>query len=493
MTTSSESLPKKILIVGGGTAGWMAANLMAACWLEQGFEITLIESPEIGIIGVGEGSTPQLKSFFDFLGIQESEWMPACNATYKNGIRFNGWSKMPDCESYFHPFESELDKQTQTVFFQQCDLRRNRINAYTNPTRFYVSAKLAELKLKPIAPKNFPVKMGYGYHFDSGLLGVFLRDKAKARGVQHISAKIEKTQLNTAGEIASVHSAEGEIFSADLFVDCTGFGGLLLQKALQVPFIKFAENLFNDSAIAMPSAQGAVVATQTISTAMKFGWAWEIPLVNRNGNGYVYSSAFCTPDQAEVELRLKLGLLDSDVQARHLKMNVGRVERHWVKNCLAVGLSQGFIEPLEATALHIVQETLQGFIDAWELGGFTNVNQEKFNARINNRFEGVRDYIVAHYVCNSREDTDYWRANRQHETLSDNLKSVIETWISGGDMASVLKARSMDKYYLPMSWYALLSGYGIYPGVAQASAVNVADPNLAKVDDFVAACCSHFL
>jgi hypothetical protein len=492
MITSSETLPKKILIVGGGTAGWMAANLMAACWMERGFDISLIESPDIGIIGVGEGSTPQLKSFFDFLGIQESEWMAACNATYKNGIRFNGWSSMPGCESYFHPFESELDKQTQAVFFQQCDLRRNQINAFTNPTRFYVSAKLAERKLKPIAPTNFPVKMGYGYHFDSGLLGVFLRDKAKSRGVQHISAKVDKTQLNAAGEIASVHTADGETLSADLFVDCTGFSGLLLQKTLQVPFIKFSENLLNDSAIAMPSVQEPQVATQTVSTAMKYGWAWEIPLVNRKGNGYVYSSAFCSPDQAEFELRTKLGLLDADVQARHLSMNVGRVEQHWAKNCLAVGLSQGFIEPLEATALHIVQETLQGFIDAWELGDFTHINQEKFNARINNRFEGVRDYIVAHYVCNSRDDTDYWRANRRHDALSNNLKAVIETWVSGGDMASVLKARGMDKYYLPMSWYALLSGYGIYPSVAPVSVLNFSETNLADVDDFIAACCLHF-
>jgi hypothetical protein len=490
MTT--HKFNKKILIVGGGTAGWMTANLMAACWIAQGFEIALLESPEIGIIGVGEGSTPQLKLFFDFLKIEEYEWMPACNATYKNGIRFDGWSTQPECESYFHPFESELDVHTQKTFFEQCDLRRKAIDAYTNPSRFYLSAKLAEQKLNPIPAKNFPFKIGYGYHFDSALLGNFLRDKAKALGVQHIQAKVQCVHQTDDGNIASVQTSSGDIFTADLFVDCTGFSGLLIQQALKVPFKKFAENLFNDSAVAMPSTQDERHGTQTISTALSYGWAWEIPLINRKGNGYVYSSQFCTADQAEAELRAKLGLLDSDVAARHLKMNVGRVATHWEKNCLAVGLSQGFIEPLEATALHIVQETVQGFIDAWELGGFTAVNRDKFNNRITNRFEGVRDYIVAHYVCNSRTDTDYWRANRQHENLSDNLKAVVETWINNGDITSLLNLRDMERYYLPMSWYTLLSGYGIYPQPTQSVDHLIEQNKLQDIESFIEACSLNF-
>lgn len=489
---TNHNINKKILIVGGGTAGWMTANLMAACWVSQGFEIALLESPEIGIIGVGEGSTPQLKSFFDFLNIQELEWMPACNATYKNGIRFDGWSTQPGCESYFHPFESELDVHTQKIFFQQCDSRRSAIGAYTNPSRFYLSAKLAEQKLKPIPAKNFPFKIGYGYHFDSALLGNFLREKAVLLGVQYIQAKVERVHQTENGDIASVQTAAGDIFAADLFVDCTGFSGLLIQKTLKIPFKKFAENLFNDSAIAMPSNQDSRIATQTISTALSYGWAWEIPLVNRKGNGYVYSSQFCTADQAETELRGKLGLLDADVAARHLNMKVGRVEKHWEKNCLAVGLSQGFIEPLEATALHIVQETVQGFIDAWELGEFTEINRDKFNNRITNRFEGVRDYIVAHYVCNSLTDTEYWRANRQHENLSDNLKAVVETWVNNGDLTALLNSRDMERYYLPMSWYALLSGYGIYPLPQQSFNGSLKYNSLQDLDSFIEHCSLNF-
>lgn len=488
------STNKKILIVGGGTAGWMTACLMAACWKEQGVDIALVESPEIGIIGVGEGSTPQLKAFFDYLQIKESEWMPACNATYKNGIAFKGWSTINGYENYFHPFESELDVHTQKTFFNHCDSKRNAVDAYTRPDRFFLTAKLAERKLAPIPAENFPFNVGYGYHFDSGLLGNFLRDKAKNLGVEHIQAKVNDVILAENGDVNRVVIHSGEILSADLFVDCSGFTGLIIQKALGVPFKHFSDNLFNDRAVAMPSLQTEVIESQTISTALKYGWAWEIPLTNRKGNGYVYSSAFCSADEAEKELRSTLGLLDADIEARHLKMNIGRVERHWERNCLAVGLSQGFIEPLEATALHIVQETIQGFIDAWEVGGFTDVNREQFNTRINNRFEGVRDYIVAHYICNSRRDTDYWIANRTHNAISDNLKAIIETWVHGGDLHVLVNERKMGLYYQPMSWYSLLSGYGIFPSEqgSLSQVLNANAKNLSKVDLFIERCTLNF-
>lgn len=485
---------KKILIVGGGTAGWMAANLMAKCWQPLGIEIGVVESPEIGIIGVGEGSTPQLKKFFDFLQIPECEWMPACNATYKTGIRFNGWSTKPGCNTYFHPFDSELDLHTQPAFFYNCDVRRKSVDVCAHPDRFYVNTALAMQDRGPCAHGDFPFKMGYGYHFDSGLVGQFLRNKAIASGVRHYQATVTAVNHHTNGDIASVSSDQGETFAADFFVDCSGFRGLLIQQALKIPFKAFADNLFNDAAVAMPSASADVIAPQTIATALPYGWAWEIPLTSRRGNGYVYSSAYCSADQAETELRAKLGLLDSEVQARHLTMKVGRVEKHWEKNCLAVGLSQGFIEPLEATALHIVQETVQGFIDAWELGKFSNANQGAFNARINARFEGVRDYIVAHYVCNSRHDTDYWRANRQHQHISDNLRALMHAWVSGDNVSQVIVQRDMDRYYSPMSWYALLAGYGIFPDQQQlvAGSAKAHQYNLDELDRFIAACARNF-
>jgi hypothetical protein len=193
-----------------------------------------------------------------------------------------------------------------------------------------------------------------------------------------------------------------------------------------VPFRSFAENLFNDSAVVLPTDQAADIGSETVSTAMKFGWAWEIPLTHRIGNGYVYCSSFCSANEAETELRTALGLLDSDTEARHLKMKVGRVEHHWQKNCLAVGLSQGFIEPLEATALNLVCNTVYDFIEAVEAEGFAGRGRERFNERTGQAFEKVRDYIVAHYIMNTRDDTDYWRQNGANKNVSDTRHAASD-------------------------------------------------------------------
>jgi len=283
--------------------------------------------------------------------------------------------------------------------------------------------------------------------------------------------------------------------SADFFIDCSGFTSLLLQKALQIPFIKFDSNLFNDSAVTIQTPATDNFFPQTTSTALNNGWAWHIPLTNRTGNGYVYSSAFCSQEEAELELRQHLQADSDDINARHLKMNVGRVQKHWHRNCLAVGLSQGFIEPLEATALHLVQETIQGFIDAFELGKFSNLNEDKFNQRINARFEGVRDYIVTHYVLNSRQDTEYWRANRDHQNISDPLQKLMKCWLSGQNMERQVIDLGIDKYYTPMSWHSIFAGYGVFPDqdrLATGSA-KAHRYNLEELHQFLEKCCLNFV
>ena len=198
---------------------------------------------------------------------------------------------------------------------------------------------------------------------------------------------------------------DGEPVAADVFVDCTGFAGLLIQQALGTPFLPFASNLFNDAAVAMPTPIGDDIPSQTVSAAMKHGWRWQIPLTNRFGNGYVYSSSFCSADDAERELRETLGLLEADAPARHLKMKVGRVTKHWNRNCLAVGLAQGFIEPLEATALLFIQRTATAFVEFLEASDLGDGAHDRFNQRVNDHFEGTRDYIVTHYKTNTRRDT----------------------------------------------------------------------------------------
>lgn len=485
---------KKIVIVGGGTAGWMAANLMVARWINSGFEIILLESPQIGIIGVGEGSTPQLKGFMDSLNIPESEWMPACNATYKVGITFRNWSTLPGFTNYFHPFPAQPDDYTAPAFFYNSFVRRKGIDVEAHPDHFFLATYLARHKLSPIAGENFPFEIGYGYHFDSTLLGKFLGKKAIARGVVHQEATVNNVQLNDQGDIASITTETGEVIHGDIFIDCTGFQGLLIQKALKVPFKSFSENLFNTSAVVMPTPVGETIESQTISTALKYGWAWAIPLTSRIGNGYVYSSHYCTKDQAEAELRAHLGLLDSDVQARHIQMNVGRLDQHWAKNCLAVGLSQGFIEPLEATALHLVQETIQGFIENYEEGSFSSANRDKFNESINQRFEAIRDYIVCHYRVNSRKDTEYWRANANNEKLSDSLRSIIMTWVGSKNLSEELERQKILGYYPSASWHCLLAGYGIYPAPEQLKPGNelAHKYNLEKITNFIHRCGMNF-
>ncbi len=479
---------KKIIILGGGTAGWMAACLLAKRWQNKPIDIVLLESPEIGIVGVGEGSTPQIKLFFDYLGIEESEWMPHCNATYKNGISFKYWSVKPGFSEYFHPFPSPVDSHTAPGFLVNSYLRRKGVDVDAHPNRFFLAAKLAEEKFGPIGNQNFPFDVSYGYHFDAGLLGQFLQKKAVEIGVEHISTTVKEVKLKENGDIASLLTKEGDDFSADFFVDCTGFASILMQKKLKVPFVSFSNNLFNDSAVTIPTPVSKKLNSQTISTALKNGWAWDIPLTNRTGNGYVYSSQFCSADEAETELREKLGLLDSDVEARHLKMNVGRIEKHWHKNCLAVGLSQGFIEPLEATALHIVQDTIQNFALLYENGNFTNKNEQQFNQLTNARFEGIRDYIVAHYRANSRDDTEYWIANGENTKLSNSLVDILNCWIKGEDLNKEIERQKISQYYSVVSWTCLLSGYGIFPDNLNPPNQQTRGYDLKTLDEFIERC-----
>jgi 2-polyprenyl-6-methoxyphenol hydroxylase-like FAD-dependent oxidoreductase len=454
---------RRVLVVGGGTAGWMTALILARSLIEQGAEITLVESPTVGIIGVGEGSTPWLRGFFDSLGIEESEWMPECHATYKCGITFDGWSTKPGCGSYFHPFGSMLDNLTMTQFVSNTDARIRGADVCADPDRYFIAARLAAKNLAPKPGEHFPFDIWHGYHFDAVLLGQFLHKKALQRGVRYQTAHVTQANLNEQGAIASVSTQEGTTIGADLFVDCTGFAGLLINQALKTPFISFAENLFNDAAVAMPTPIGDTVPSETVSTAMKHGWAWKIPLTQRFGNGYVYSSQFCSADEAETELRERLGLLDSQVSARHLKMRIGRVTQHWNKNCLAVGLSQGFIEPLEATALLFIQQTATAFVDCLEQGDLSDAAQARFNARVNEHFEGTRDYIVTHYKTNSRSDTEYWRANAANRNLSEPLKELLNLWMSGNSIAPTVRKQTLGRGYPVFSWYSIMAGMGIFP------------------------------
>jgi 2-polyprenyl-6-methoxyphenol hydroxylase-like FAD-dependent oxidoreductase len=490
---SAPPLPR-IVILGGGSAGWITASLFARAWSERGVEITLVESPDIGIIGVGEGSTPQLKAFFDLIGVAEDEWMEACDATFKLGIRFNGWSERAQFDSYFHPFPGPTDLHTVPGFIQNCTLARSGFAVPAHPDAYFLTSVLAGAGKAPQPDKNFPFPPSYGYHFDAAKLGVFLRDHAKKHGVTHLQRKVSEIEITANGNVAALLCDGGGRIEGDIFVDCSGFRSVIAQEKLGARFLPFTENLFNDRAVVLPTGASASFLPQTDATAMQAGWRWQIPLTTRTGNGYVFSSNAISDDAAEHELRTELGLLDSDVPARFLKMKVGRVAQSWNANCLTTGLAQGFIEPLEATALHIVIATATDFIHAMEEGSFTSKHRSAFNAGIAARYESIRDYIVAHYRLNQRASGDYWRANAANQALSDPLKSILTAWFTQADMIEALTDAYVEPAYSPTSWHCMFAGYGTFPAAGKMRALPPGrhGADTAAIEAMLSACARNF-
>jgi 2-polyprenyl-6-methoxyphenol hydroxylase-like FAD-dependent oxidoreductase len=483
--------PFRIVILGGGTAGWMAANLFAHKWADKAVEITLVESPDIGIVGVGEGSTPTLKRFFDMLDIPDRDWMPQCNATYKMNIAFAGFSPASGIERYSHPFISQIDSFTQRAFMVNSRTRRMGLDTHTTPEDFLLNGVLAKQNKGPITPPNFPFAIEYGYHFDSHLLGGFLRQHAISLGVKHIQGKVAGVQRHLNGDIAMLNCTDGREISADFFVDCSGFASVLMQKTLGVKFNSYKDNLFNDSAVVVPTPIGEQIPVETTSTALSAGWCWKIPLTNRFGNGYVYSSDFIDANSAERELKQHLQL-DDNQACRHLSMEVGALEKQWQNNCLGVGLSASFIEPLEATALHLTQISIEQFIEVFEEGGFTNRLQDKYNSEMHHRLERTRDYIVAHYKLNTRDDSEYWRANRNNPHLSESLQQILDVWYTRGDLDGEIKRQNLTTHFNAVSWNCLLSGYGAFPALAAKQPGKGDLYQEQGVEKFLAGCAMNF-
>jgi hypothetical protein len=494
MNNNTPSLPHKVLILGGGTAGWMSAVSLAAAWKNRNVEIQLMESADIGVIGVGEGSTPKMRRYFDGLGISESEWMPACNATYKCGIRFPQWSSRKGYRSYYHPFYSMSDDQSVRAFYHNATLRNNNFDVHAHPDAFFVSQYLARNGLAPLPSPDLGYEADYAYHFDAMRMGEFLKKKAAELGVDHLIDTVQSVERNEQGDISGVIAKQRGLVEADFFIDCTGFASVLIGKTLGVKFLPYNDTLFNDAAVALPTPMDDTgpLPSETRSTALNNGWAWKIPLSNRFGNGYVYSSSHIDKEAAEKELREHIGLHDESVEARHLRMRVGRVATAWQGNCLAVGLSQGFIEPLEATALMIVQETIENFIQRFGNGRYSDADRNGFNNKINLIFDSIRDYIFMHYKLNSRTDTRYWVENRENDHGSDSVKQILEVWDKGGDLLAELQRQGQQLAYSPTSWYCILAGMGRFPVRPRKAKrkANAIDPQTAK--DYCERMLAHF-
>jgi len=484
----AEPPVKHIVVLGGGAPGWMTALLLCGSKFGTRLKITVLESPTGDAIGVGEGSTPWLRGFFDSLGIDEAEWMPACDATYKCGIRFEGWCTRPGYESYFHPFPSMLDNLTMPQFLRNVHARLEGADVPAHPDRFFVSPRVAVEGRAPRPGHEFPFDIGYGYHFDAALLGAFLRAKALGRGAARVVGHMRSAALDERGNIRALELDGGDALAGDFFIDCSGLASRLIGQALRTPYASYCDMLFNDAAIEMPTPLGdGPLMSQTVSTGLKHGWASRIPLISRNDNCYFYSSAHVSADAAETDLRAQLGLLDADVPARHVKLRAGRHAKHWHRNCVAVGLSQGFIEPLDATALHFVQRAAASFVDVLERGDLGEAAQAAFNDGLNACMDGERDYIVMHYKCNTRTDTDYWRANAANLALSKPLQALLRTWLSARPIAPDIESGRIGTGYAVLSWYCMLAGVGLFPDVdpARTASLQGGGGVLEGIDDLI--------
>lgn len=418
---------QKIIIIGGGSAGWMSAAYLSKSL--QGLDITVIESPDAAPIGVGEATIPTIKTeFFDRLGIEESEWMPALGATYKLGIKYQDWRKSPQQggDHYYHIFgevpmidevplsavwiKRYLEGKTQTPFTHSCLAASVAFDHHLSPRTL-----------------DGTQYIHYAYHFDALGLANFLKNWTKQRGVKHVIDKLINAKQDEQGNITEVVS-EHHAYAADLFIDCSGFAGVLIDKVFKEPIVSFKDFLITDRAIAVnipdaPDQQD--IRNYTSAIAMKSGWMWEIPLFDRSGNGYVYSSEFISDDDAMAELQQHFGERLKNTSLRPIKFNSRRHERAWVKNCVAIGLSSSFLEPLESSTIYFIYAALYQLVKCFPNKQIDPALRDKYNRKVNYMVDDNMDFIAMHFKTVQREDTPFWKANKYETKMPDSLKEIL--------------------------------------------------------------------
>jgi tryptophan 7-halogenase len=461
---------EKIIIVGGGTTGWMAASYLAKA-LQGSVTITLIESDEIPTVGVGEATVPSMIDLFDYLEIPESQWMKQCNATFKMGIKFVNWAYPPSTtknNTYYHVFGEA--KECDNIPLIQYWLKK-KLDGYEVPmaNSCFHSPDLCD---NYRSPKYLDGNLGvnYAYHFDAGLVAGFLTKWATNHGVVRVIDQISDVILDRTGAIGDLITKKGNTYTADLYLDCSGFRGLLINQALKEPFIPFSDNLLCDRAVAGPiivEHNESNLRPYTTATALSAGWLWETPLYNRLGSGYVYSEQFLSPEEAEQEFRAFHGSAASEIKVRHIKMRVGRNQRAWVKNCISLGLANGFVEPLESTGIYFVHAALNQLIRYFPDKNMESALIDKFNKKIAYMIEDVRDFIVLHYCTTSREDTPFWKANKFDLKIPESLQALLELYRSGSPVNAPYTDdcgynrnfdASFDRFLTNSNYLAILAG-----------------------------------
>ncbi len=459
----NSELIRRVVILGGGTAGWMAAAMMAKRFENANLSIEVIESPNIPTVGVGEATVPGIRLLHQNLGVSEAEFIRATDATFKLGIEFKDWRF--EGHTFFHPF-SDFGASIGGRSFHKCWLKQQLAGRQSSLEDYCLSVHMAlggRFSQPDLDAKSSLARYNYAYHFDAGLYANFLKNYSEHRGVIHTKAEVTSVELNTEkGDVDALILGDGRRVDGDLFIDCSGFRSLILGDALEVPFKSWGDMLPCDRAIVVQTENTGGILPYTRSIAKEAGWQWRIPLERRCGNGYVYSSAYLDDASAEVAL---LESLDEPTisKPRILRFEAGMREVFWKKNCVALGLASGFIEPLESTSISLIQtgmEKLLQFTSDLKLDSQRIDEANRLNAM---EYERVRDFIMLHYLASERSGSAFWRSF-QERPVPEALRQKLEAYDHDG--TTLLHEQES---FLEANWMAMYNGFGRLPKQVHAS------------------------
>jgi tryptophan 7-halogenase len=443
---------RRIVIVGGGSAGWMTAATLGRALAGQNRSVILVESEAIGTVGVGEATVPPILDFNRYLRIDPGEFLRETNGSIKLGIQFDGWGGAGN--RYFHPF-GYFGVEMSGIHFHHFWLRHVAAGGHRDHSEYNLETMAARGARFAPATRFGPVN--HAVHFDASLYARFLRGRAEASGVTRIEGKVAHVRLGPEdGYIEALTLDDGRVIEGDLFVDCSGFRGLLIEGALETGYESWNHWLPCDSAVAMPAASDGDPAPFTRSTAREAGWQWRIPLQHRDGNGYVYSSAHLAHDEAA---RLLTERLSGAAQAdpNFLRFTAGHRRQIWNRNCVAIGLAGGFLEPLESTSIHLIQTTIIRLLSLLPRDGIDPNVVAHFNRDALHEYRTIRDFVIAHYALADRDDTPFWR-DVGAAGMPDTLAERIEAFRATGNILF-----EPGDLFGPTNWYCVMTGQGVWP------------------------------